>query len=113
MVDDTAGSGDKDVDLQARASENSGEQEETHVTVSAAEASSPSDGPPEEPSEPRKWNWAVIFLCIFGFMSSIKPGEPFITPYLLSTEKNFTQQQVSGALRQTCYHKSWFIFPMN
>lgn len=105
MVDDTAGSGDKDVDLQT--------QEDTHMTVSAAEASSPSDGPPEEPSEPRKWNWAVIFLCFFGFMASIKPGEPFITPYLLSTEKNFTQQQVSGALRQTCYHTSLFIFSMN
>uniref|UniRef100_A0A667WLU5 Solute carrier family 19 member 1 n=1 Tax=Myripristis murdjan TaxID=586833 RepID=A0A667WLU5_9TELE len=37
--------------------------------------------------------WSVIFLCCFGFMASIKPGEPFITPYLLSPEKNFTREQ--------------------
>uniref|UniRef100_A0A674MF43 Uncharacterized protein n=1 Tax=Takifugu rubripes TaxID=31033 RepID=A0A674MF43_TAKRU len=41
-------------------------------------------------------NWAVVFLCFYGFMSSLKPGEPFITPYLLSSEKNFTREQVSG-----------------
>lgn len=38
---------------------------------------------------------AVLFLCFYGFMSSIKPGEPFITPYLLSPEKNFTREEVS------------------
>lgn len=38
---------------------------------------------------------AVIFLCFYGFMSSMKPGEPFITPYLLSPEKNFTREEVS------------------
>ena len=43
---------------------------------------------------PRSWKWSVIYLCIYGFMSAIKPGEPFITPYLLSTEKNFTREQV-------------------
>ncbi|XP_061631598.1 reduced folate transporter isoform X2 [Phyllopteryx taeniolatus] len=48
--------------------------------------------------EPRKWRWAVIFLCFYGFMSSIKPGEPFITPYLLSAEKNFTSQQVTNEI---------------
>ncbi|XP_057685364.1 reduced folate transporter [Corythoichthys intestinalis] len=50
------------------------------------------------PEEPRKWMWAVIFLCFYGFMASIKPGEPFITPYLLSTEKNFTTQQVTNEI---------------
>ncbi|KAK7893294.1 hypothetical protein WMY93_022446 [Mugilogobius chulae] len=48
--------------------------------------------------EPRKWKCAVIFLCVFGFMSSIKPGEPFITPYLLSEEKNFTRVQVTNEI---------------
>ncbi|XP_061551609.1 reduced folate transporter isoform X2 [Phycodurus eques] len=48
--------------------------------------------------EPRKWRGAVIFLCFYGFMSSIKPGEPFITPYLLSAEKNFTSQQVTNEI---------------
>ena len=39
---------------------------------------------------------SVLFLCFYGFMVQLKPGEPFITPYLLSSEKNFTMQQVSG-----------------
>ncbi|KAI3365995.1 hypothetical protein L3Q82_009821, partial [Scortum barcoo] len=51
-----------------------------------------------EAEEPRKWKWAVIFLCFFGFMASIKPGEPFITPYLLSSEKNFTREQVTNEI---------------
>uniref|UniRef100_A0A667WJ40 Solute carrier family 19 member 1 n=1 Tax=Myripristis murdjan TaxID=586833 RepID=A0A667WJ40_9TELE len=42
--------------------------------------------------------WSVIFLCCFGFMASIKPGEPFITPYLLSPEKNFTREQVTNEI---------------
>lgn len=48
--------------------------------------------------EPRAWKFAVIFLCFYGFMSSIKPGEPFITPYLLSVEKNFTREQVTNEI---------------
>lgn len=48
--------------------------------------------------DPRKWKFAVIFLCFFGFMASIKPGEPFITPNLLSTEKNFTREQVTNEI---------------
>lgn len=43
----------------------------------------------------KKRKLAVLFLCFYGFMSSIKPGEPFITPYLLSPEKNFTRVEVS------------------
>lgn len=46
---------------------------------------------------------AVLFLCFYGFMSSIKPGESFITPYLLSPEKNFTREEVSVLLfRSRC-----------
>lgn len=48
--------------------------------------------------EPRKWKFAVIFLCFYGFMASIKPGEPFITPNLLSAEKNFTREQVTNEI---------------
>ena len=69
--------------------------EDGNMAVSACEAPSPSDGPQEEARDPRKWKWAVAFLCFYGFMGSIKPGEPFITPYLLSPEKNFTRQEVS------------------
>lgn len=40
------------------------------------------------------WMWSVVYLCFYGFMVQLKPGEPFITPYLLSPEKNFTRAQV-------------------
>ncbi|KAF5902947.1 folate transporter 1, partial [Clarias magur] len=44
------------------------------------------------------WKWSVIFLCFYGFMVQLKPGEAFITPYLLSTEKNFTREQVTNEI---------------
>lgn len=47
-----------------------------------------------ELSTPQAWKWSVMFLCFYGFMVQLKPGESFITPYLLSTEKNFTREQV-------------------
>lgn len=49
-------------------------------------------------TEARVWKWSVVYLCFFGFMASIKPGEPFISPYLLSEEKNFTTQQVTNEI---------------
>ncbi|KAJ0009359.1 hypothetical protein NQD34_001061 [Periophthalmus magnuspinnatus] len=60
-----------------------------------------SDSPPSPQAaqeEPRKWKFAVVFLCFYGFMASIKPGEPFITQYLLSMEKNFTREQVTNEI---------------
>ncbi|XP_039998213.1 reduced folate transporter [Xiphias gladius] len=105
VADDTAGSGDrsegeKDMDLKMLAFvDTEGHVDgEVEMAVSASEALSTSEGPPEEAKEPRKWRWAVIFLCFYGFMSSIKPGEPFITPYLLSPEKNFTRKQVTNEI---------------
>lgn len=89
-ADDSAGRSDKETDLKGLAPEDKDVQEDAGMAVC------PADGPQEEPSEPRKWKWAVVFLCFYGFMSSIKPGEAFITPYLLSSEKNFTSEQVSG-----------------
>ena len=100
VADDATGSGDRsegerDTDLKAPASEESGGQEDGDVemAVCASEGVSTSEGP--APEEARKWKCAVLFLCIYGFMASIKPGEPFITPNLLSSEKNFTREQVS------------------
>lgn len=49
--------------------------------------------------EPRSWPWLVSFLCFYGFMVQMRPGESFITPYLLGPTKNFTQQQARGAAR--------------
>ncbi|XP_070787057.1 reduced folate transporter [Enoplosus armatus] len=105
VADDTAGGGDrsdgeKDMDLKVPASEDGRGHEDgdAEVAVTPSEVPSPSEGPPEEAAEPRKWKWAVTFLCLYGFMASIKPGEPFITPYLLSAEKNFTREQVTNEI---------------
>ncbi|KAG8516574.1 Folate transporter 1 [Galemys pyrenaicus] len=60
---------------------------------------------PEEPAEPagpgpgreqRAWRCLAGYLCFYGFMVQLRPGESFITPYLLSEEKNFTRQQARG-----------------
>ncbi|XP_022621243.1 folate transporter 1 [Seriola dumerili] len=106
VEDDAAGSGDrsegeKELDLKVLASEDTDghvEDGEVEMAVSASEAPSLSEGLPVEAKQPRKWKWAVIFLCFYGFMSSIKPGEPFITPYLLSSEKNFTRKEVTNEI---------------
>ncbi|KAM6958163.1 reduced folate transporter [Tautogolabrus adspersus] len=95
--DDTAGSGDKskeEMDLEVPACEDSVRLEDGDVVMDP----SPSGGPSEGTREPRKWKWAVIFLCFYGFMGSVRPGEPFITPYLLSPEKNFTREQVTNEI---------------
>lgn len=49
--------------------------------------------------EPRSWQCLVSFLCFYGFIVQIRPGESFITPYLLGPTKNFTQKQACGAVR--------------
>ncbi|KAI5613514.1 folate transporter 1 [Silurus asotus] len=47
---------------------------------------------------PQTWKWSVLFLCFYGFMVQLKPGESFITPNLLSREKNFTREQVTNEI---------------
>uniref|UniRef100_A0A3Q3L832 Solute carrier family 19 member 1 n=1 Tax=Labrus bergylta TaxID=56723 RepID=A0A3Q3L832_9LABR len=91
--DDAAGSGDnsqEETDLKVPACEDSVRLEDGDVVMDPPPSGDPSEGT----TEPRKWKWAVIFLCFYGFMAAVRPGEPFITPYLLSPEKNFTREQV-------------------
>ncbi|KAM8817170.1 reduced folate transporter [Rhynchonycteris naso] len=40
----------------------------------------------------------VFSLCFYGFMAQMRPGESFITPYLLGPDKNFTQKQVTNEI---------------
>ncbi|XP_028972404.1 reduced folate transporter [Esox lucius] len=84
-----------------------GDRTEVGVTKSHLKDTTPEDPemtlPPEEPpGSPTKkaWTWqlSVVFLCFYGFMVQLKPGEPFITPNLLSTEKNFTREQVTNEI---------------
>ncbi|KFO23882.1 Putative POM121-like protein 1 [Fukomys damarensis] len=46
--------------------------------------------------EHKAWHWLVFFLCFCGFMVQMRPGESFITRYLLGPCKNFTQEQACG-----------------
>lgn len=46
---------------------------------------------PRQDRELKSWRWLVFYLCFFGFMAQLRPGESFITPYLL--ERNFTKEQ--------------------
>uniref|UniRef100_A0A8C2HQQ0 Solute carrier family 19 member 2 n=1 Tax=Cyprinus carpio TaxID=7962 RepID=A0A8C2HQQ0_CYPCA len=43
-------------------------------------------------SEP--WLYPTILLCIYGFFSSHRPLEPFITPFLMGHDKNLTETEV-------------------
>ncbi|XP_030065204.1 reduced folate transporter [Microcaecilia unicolor] len=66
------------------------------VHNSKPQDSKPSDLAPE--AEPQRWEWMVSFLCFYGFMTQIRPGESFITPYLLGSDKNFTREQVTNEI---------------
>ncbi|XP_047574117.1 reduced folate transporter isoform X3 [Lutra lutra] len=58
----------------------------------------------QEPAEPgpdpelKSWRCLVFYLCFYGFMAQLRPGESFITPYLLSPDKNFTREQVTNEI---------------
>ncbi|XP_068125920.1 thiamine transporter 1 [Hyperolius riggenbachi] len=40
------------------------------------------------------WLFPTCVLCSYGFFSSLRPSEPFLTPYLLGSDKNLTEKQV-------------------
>ncbi|KAF6737184.1 Folate transporter 1 [Oryzias melastigma] len=68
------------------------------VEDGGAEAAVSAQEPSENTQKIRTWKLSVIFLCFYGFMTSLKPGEAFITPNLLSSEKNFTREQVTNEI---------------
>ncbi|KAM6893841.1 reduced folate transporter [Xenentodon cancila] len=74
------------------------EDQDKEMAPSASGGQSPCDDNPKNAVDDRKWKWSVIFLCFYGFMTSVRPGEAFITPNLLSSEKNFTRQQVTNEI---------------
>ncbi|XP_058517192.1 reduced folate transporter isoform X2 [Ochotona princeps] len=53
---------------------------------------------PEPSRELRSWHCLVFYLCFYGFMAQMRPGESFITPYLLGPDKNFTRAQVTNEI---------------
>ncbi|XP_074858089.1 reduced folate transporter [Carettochelys insculpta] len=53
---------------------------------------------PPEPAASQRWKFLLFYLCFYGFMTQLRPGESFITPYLRSTEKNFTREEVTNEI---------------
>ncbi|XP_075854297.1 reduced folate transporter [Microcebus murinus] len=62
----------------------------------AAEKQAPAEAGPDLEQKP--WRCLVFYLCFYGFMAQMRPGESFITPYLLGPSKNFTQEQVTNEI---------------
>ncbi|NWJ06106.1 S19A1 protein, partial [Crypturellus undulatus] len=54
--------------------------------------------PAEEAAPEQRWKLQVFYLCFYGFMTQIRPGESFITPYLLGPDKNFTKVEVTNVI---------------
>ena len=44
------------------------------------------------------WMKATLLLCCYGFFKSMKPSEPFLTPYLKEPPKNFTEEQLDNQI---------------
>ncbi|KAG9349452.1 hypothetical protein JZ751_027895 [Albula glossodonta] len=84
------------VDSMAGGDDVTGSSEELKEDRSCKPEDAEQATPEAKTREPHTWQWSVIFLCFYGFMIQLKPGEPFITPFLLSTEKNFTRQQITN-----------------
>ncbi|XP_060775041.1 reduced folate transporter isoform X2 [Neoarius graeffei] len=78
-------------ELMANGNEKELEEPPKHELVSKTELNT-------DLQAPEAWKWSVMFLCFYGFIVQLKPGESFITPYLLSTEKNFTEEQVTNEI---------------
>uniref|UniRef100_A0A8C8ADL3 Solute carrier family 19 member 1 n=1 Tax=Otus sunia TaxID=257818 RepID=A0A8C8ADL3_9STRI len=54
--------------------------------------------PASEAVPDQRWKLQVFYLCFYGFMTQVRPGESFITPYLLGPDKNLTQTEVTNVI---------------
>ncbi|XP_068101374.1 reduced folate transporter isoform X2 [Hyperolius riggenbachi] len=79
-------------------SENVEPPDEGEQQLPVDEPQTPSEGPPSPPATDQRWKLLLFYLCFYGFMTQIRPGESFITPYLLSSERNFTKEQVTNEI---------------
>ncbi|XP_015269296.1 PREDICTED: folate transporter 1 [Gekko japonicus] len=72
------------------------------------ETETPGEHPSELPQDPH-WKFLVVYLCFYGFMTQLRPGESFITPYLLGTEKNFTKEEVTNEITPVLSYSYIFV----
>lgn len=45
-------------------------------------------------SQRLSWKTTTFLLCAYGTIKELRPAVPFLTPYLVSTTKNFTDVQL-------------------
>ncbi|XP_066431833.1 reduced folate transporter [Eleutherodactylus coqui] len=85
---------DPDCEVDKKQEPPEGEEQEPPVE----ETPSPSEEPPAPSEELKGWKFLLFYLCYYGFMTQLRPGESFITPFLLSPEMNFTKEQVTNEI---------------
>ncbi|KAM3915811.1 reduced folate transporter [Leptodactylus fuscus] len=73
------------------------EEQEEHETA-VEDTPSPAEELPAPTEELKGWKFLLFYLCFYGFMTQLRPGESFITPFLLSPEMNFTKEQVTNEI---------------
>uniref|UniRef100_A0A8D2E0A0 Solute carrier family 19 member 2 n=1 Tax=Sciurus vulgaris TaxID=55149 RepID=A0A8D2E0A0_SCIVU len=56
------------------------------------------------------WFLPTALLCAYGFFASLRPSEPFLTPYLLGPDKNLTERQESRPDRLLVLKVLWNDF---
>nr|XP_009930458.1 PREDICTED: LOW QUALITY PROTEIN: thiamine transporter 1-like [Opisthocomus hoazin] len=44
------------------------------------------------------WTFPTLILCLYGFFCTMKPSEPFLTPYLTGPDKNLTIDEVTNQI---------------
>ncbi|XP_041920227.1 thiamine transporter 1 [Alosa sapidissima] len=44
------------------------------------------------------WAYPTTLLCAYGFFTTVKPLEPFLTPYLTGPDKNLTIEQLTNQI---------------
>ncbi|TNN24327.1 Thiamine transporter 2 [Liparis tanakae] len=47
------------------------------------------------------WRFPTTVLCIYGFLSTVKPMEPFLILYMTGPDKNLTIEQVEHRTGRT------------
>lgn len=40
------------------------------------------------------WKFTAALVCIYGVVKEFRPGTPFLTPFLKSSFKNFTNEEI-------------------
>lgn len=55
----------------------------------------------------------IFLICLYGFFTYIKPSEPYVTPFLMGGEKNFTEEEVVNQIFPVwSYSYTAFLVPI-